>query len=900
MRAGEGPRPGGLGRPGRRRIEQELDEEIRFHLERTQEELEGRGMSPEAARHEAERRFGSVRAHRQAILRLDVGRMRTMRMVETVDAVRGLLGHAARRVVRGPGFAAAVVVTLGLGIGANAVMFGVVDRLMLSPPQGLAEPGGLQHLYVERGVQGEPRVFRWFTHPDFLALQDVEAFEELGAYTVPIDATLGRGDDAEQIRTVRASASLFPALGARTRLGRFFTEEEDAEGAPPRVVLSEEFWVRRFGADPGILGRELDIGPGRYEVIGVASRGFTGAELSPVDAWVPMVTSAHLMGAEGCMASPNCWWLQLVARMRDGAAPSAGDDAATARHLALRETRIAEGNYDGEARVFAASIVAANGPNPSAEASVSRWLAGVSLIVLLIACANVANLLLARSVRLRRELSVRAAIGASRFRLVGEALTETVFLALLGAGVALAAASWGAGIVHDQLLPDVAFDAGALTPRMLGFTAVAVLFTVALAGVVPSIRAARMALNPGRAESFSRSRMRGVLTVAQGALSVVLLVGAGLFVRSLSVASSVDFGFDPEVVAVLEFEWNDQYPGPERAAVYRDALDRLRSLPEVVEGSPTLAIPFWSSYGYGEPRIPGIERYPSHPGGGPYVNKVGSTYLRTMGISLVDGRDFGPADDLEGAAPVTLVSEAMARAIWGGESAIGRCLHIGDSPEDPAPCTEVVGVVADHRRDGLVEAEPHHLYYVNLDHPEIQGPPQALMIRTRGEASAALGAVRQALAGVAPQLRYVKARSLQDLVDPRLRSWRLGATMFSIFGLLALLVAGVGLYSVLAFDVAQRRREIGIRSALGASRERLARVVIGKAAVLGVVGLALGLGIALGLARFVEELLFQTSGREPGVYLLVGATLGAVALLAAAVPGVRAMRVAPAEALRSE
>lgn len=825
---------------------------------------------------------------------------------EWLDLIMRTLGSAFRGVRRSPGFAAAVVSILALGIGANAVMFGVVDRLLLSPPQHVEDWKSVRHIYLQRTQSnGEISTSRYLTHPDYMDLLSVSGWSSVAAYAGDEPLTLGRGEAAMTVRVTLASASLFPLLGVQPSLGRFFTADEDKPGADPTVVLAREFWQRHFAGDLDILGRVLDIGQGSYTVVGVAPGGFTGAELSPVDVWLPLETAQAInQGGTTWADHRNWWWLQAVARIADGGTDEATTAQASALHRAGRQELIAEGRYDANAVILAAPIIAARGPTPSNEASVARWLAGVSVIVLLIACLNVANLLLARGIRTRREIAVRLALGASRKRLFAQLLTESLVLAGLGSAAAIAIAVVSAGPLHQALLPNVAFADAALGGRLFLFTGVATVLAAVLAGAIPALQLSHPdvadALRSGsRGGGVSRSRTRVALLVGQAALSVVLLVGAGLFVQSLIEAQRLDLGYDAEQVAVVQLEWNESLPGAERQQVYEEAVIALRRLPDVRTAALTYTVPFYSSIGMGRPVVPGRDSVPRHPSGGPYVNKVGSGYFEAMGLTIVRGRAFEPDDDAGNAPPVTIVSESMAAAYWPEADALGQCLLIGRAEDGDVPCSEVVGVVENHRRQELLE-DDHFLYFVNQWHPSFSGPPQAIMAGTKGPADEYLASLRAEAGGVSGLIRFVNVHALQRYIEPHLRSWRLGALMFTLFGVLALIVAGWGLYSVLAFDVALRQHELGVRSALGAGVSRIVHLVMQRALMLVGVGIGIGLAAAFAAAPFVEPLLFGVSASDPAVYAVVAAALLAVAVLAGSLPAWRASRVDPREALQAD
>lgn len=887
-----------------RRVSRELDDELGHHFEETVEAYRRQGFDADEAARLARGRFGDERAYREALKRIDEGRVKMRHRREGLDSFLRTWGSAVKRIRRSPGFTASVVSILALGIGANSVMFGVVDRLLLSPPQHVVDADQVRLIQVRRTVfSGETGIGETVTYPDFLDLTDVDAFASVAGYSGPYDMTVGRGDAASRARVAGGSADLFPLLGVRPHRGRFFTQDEDRIGATPTAVLAREYWEREMGADPDVLGSTIDVGEGTYTVVGVAPSGFTGAKLSPVDIWLPLVVRQSIESGDGWVDSRGWYWMQAVARLAPGATVEAASAEATVAHRSGRAEAIAADRYDPSTEILVSPIIAARGPTPSGEASVARWLAGVSLVVLLIACFNVANLLLARSVRRRRETAVRLTLGVSRARLVAEVVTESLVLAALGAIAAVAVARFLGDAVHQALLPNVAFTDTGFEARLLLFTLAATLVAGLFTGLVPALQSARTELaealqSGGRTVAGGRSRVRVGLLVGQAALSVVLLVGAGLFVRSLQQAEGLDLGFDADRLAVVALEWNETLPADEQRRIYEEARRRVRRLPDVRAAGLAYTVPFRTTITLGAPRVPGLDSIPRHPNGGPYVNKVGSGYFEAMRLSIVQGRGMEEPDDAYGAQPVAVLSESMARAIWPDGGMLGQCMMIGDDAD--TPCTEVVGVVENHRRQNLVEDDPHFLYYVNQAHPAFEGPPQTLMVGMTGDARASVDIVRDEARATSSQIRFVNAVAMSDYVEPEMRSWKLGASMFTVFGLLALVVAAWGLYSVLAFDVALRRHEIGVRSALGADRPRIIRLIGRQALVLVGVGIFLGLLASAAASGFIEPLLFRVSGKDPATYVTVAATLLLVASLAGLVPAWRATRIDPREALQAD
>jgi predicted permease len=815
-----------------------------------------------------------------------------------LSIARDNLGYAARGLRRSPGFMATVVVTLALGIGVNATMFGIVDRLLLSEPAQVQDADEVRRLYAHMQIRRSgPLVHqRALAYLDFTDWQEASSFESVGAYW-PNDVTLGRGVDAVRLNGGLASASFFRVLGLAPELGRFFDESEDQAGAAGVTVLSYGLWQRLFGGDPTVLGRTLDIGRGTYTVIGVAPRGFTGLDLEGVDLWAPLHAFTIERETDRWKRTRNYYWIKVIARLADGVSVEAAENEATHLHRNGRREQIDQGYYDENVRVVVAPLVEARGPMASEESKVSILLAGVSIIVLLIACANVANLLLARSLRRRKEIAVRLALGISRGRLTGLLLTESIVLAALGAVAALLVASWGSDFIRHMLLPDVAWTDSPVGFRVLVFTALLAAVAGVVSGIVPALQAGRFDLSndlkdSARAGTVRRSRTRVALLVVQGALSVVLLVGAGLFVRSLQRLERLDLGLDPRpvVYAMLELEPRERTT-EEVGRVYERSLARLRALPSVEHASTSGGIPFWGG-SIENIFVTGIDSVPAPPPG-PHMEVVTPGYFATLGIAMRRGRDFNERDAV-GAPPVAIVNEMMARALW-GDDPLDKCFSIA-APD--APCTRVVGVVEDSHRMRLTETRKWVYYLPTAQYPE--GVPSAILLRARGDAERLAPTVQRELLSGDPDIRYAVVRPLKEMIDPQYRSYRLGATMFGLFGLLALIVAAFGLYSVLAFSVAQRTHEIGVRSALGATRGRIVAQVLRESVGLAAIGISLGLIIAIAAAGALAPLLYEISPRDPVVLIVVTVTLVLAAAAAGLVPASRAARIDPNAALRVE
>lgn len=819
------------------------------------------------------------------------------------DIVRGI-AFAARGMRRNPGFAALVVATLALGIGANATMFSVVDRLLLQPPEHVVDADRVVRVFFQRVSPFSRRseVSPAASYPDYLDLVGVEAFHAVAGYGTTT-LTLGTGEEAVRVQAQLASGTIFDLLGVRPALGRFFGPEDDRiDAGEPVAVLAHGLWTRRFGADPGVLGREVDLGSGAYTVVGVAPPGFTGATLEPVDVWVPLTTGQALENGTAWEDARGWYWLAMVGRLADGVAIEPVQERATAAHRAGRAEQTAQGRYDPEASVVLGSVVPGRSLDAGGEVAVARWLAGVALMVLLIACANVANLLLVRGIRWRRELAVRRALGISERALRTMLLVEIGVLAALGAVAAVITAHWGGPLIFRTLLPDVGAVGSSVGPRLLGFTALAAVAATALAGLVPSLRATRgdleRDLRSGAATAPGRSRLRAGLTVAQVGMSVVLLVGAGLFLRSLLEVDRLDLGYEPRNLLVATVETEGGSFGEEASRTVQEAARRLRGAPGVAGTATASLTPFRGMWGIPF-RPEGMDSLPLPRGPYHYVADAG--YFQVMGMGLRRGRGFSEADMAEGAAPVAVLTEDLAARAFPGVEAVGRCIYVrpGQSA-DPPPCTTVVGVLADHRSSSLEEAESP-IYYLPSSHPAVdRSDLRTLVVRMEPQAADVAPRVRRVLLEASPTARFAQVSAATDAIDRRARSWRLGATLFGIFGGLALVVAALGLYAILAFDVAQRRRDLAVRSALGAPAGRLSGAVLGRALLLTAVGLALGMAVAVALTGSLRALLFGVEGLEPGIVAVVVGTMLTVTVVSTLVPAHRAGRVAPAEVLRTE
>jgi predicted permease len=883
----------------RRSGESEIDAEIRFHFDRTLDDLVRAGMTREEAEKEAQRRFGDLDRHKQDLERIGNRRARVERRADWAAIVVDNTRYALRGFRQSPVFTLTIVLTLALGIGGNAAMFSIIDRLMLSAPAHIEDPEGVLRLYRQEVSRGRLRYSSTWPHLDILDLRKSRAFRNIAAFT-PASVRVGEGDSARSVPAALVSPDFFPLLGVEPLRGRFFSEADDESGAPGSVVLGYAYWQQELGGDPAALGSVLRIGDTSHRIVGIAPRGFSGVDPRRIDLWLPLHTSAIGIDPGEWEQNRGYYWLRTVARLTPGVSREAAGQEATALYRRIREADPPPFYEPDSTFVFTGPLSAARGPRASEESVVARWLTGVTLLVLLIACANVANLLLARGFRRRRQISIRLALGVSRLRLVGLLLCESVLISLVGGAVALLVAVWGVRFMCATLLPDLWWPGSVLSLRVLAYTFFAALLTGVLAGLIPALQASRPrlieCLKEGlRGVAHRRSKTRAALMIAQAAISVVLLVGAGLFLRSLYTLRSLDLGMDTANVWVVDPELGPDSKTPaDLQSLYRGAAERLEALPDVERTGTVSSLPFLQRWSV-PLVVPEVGSLADLDIPLPRLNEVTDDYFATVGMRIVRGRGFSAADR-EGSPPVIVINEALAEAVWPDEDAIGRCIRVGG---EETPCASVVGLIENTRSGGVTRDQMPELFLPLAQRPE--GEPVALFVHTRQGASDEVATViRREVRAVSSDVRFVRVQPLQELIDPELRPWQLGATMFTLFGALALTIAAVGLYGVLAFSVAQRNFEIGVRSALGASRGSLVGLVMTEALRVTGIGVVIGLLIAGALSGWIEPLLYEVAGGDPLTFSVVPALLLVVALTAGVVPAWRATRVDPQLALRAE
>jgi predicted permease len=815
------------------------------------------------------------------------------------EAILFDVSYATRQLRRAPGFTITVLLAFALGIGANATMFGIVDELMFRPPAHVRAPNEIVTLVAGTAQGGFGQ--RTSNYPVFAALRDHSAAFSQVAAVADLSVPFGRGERAANLDGLLVSASYFPLLGVAPARGRFFRQDEDvAPIGAPVAVISHAFWQRQFSGSASALGATLQLGARQFTVIGVAPRDFTGLGYAAPDVWLPISSGGAMqwLGKQWTTQS-IATWLRIYARTKsDVPLTAAAADAMRVAREAAPDAFFTQTGWTFQAR----PIMAARSEEQGASTSVATLLATMSLVVLLIACANVANLLLARGIRRRREMAVRLALGVTRRRLIEQLLTESVLLAALGGVAAIVVANWGGVLARRLLLGDLALNGSVLDPRVLVFTAVVALLVGVFTGLVPALQASRAEVfstisASGNRGGARRTRAQSALLAVQAALSLVLLLGAGLFGRSLIAINALRMGVDVDRVLVGSMNLRSiGRPAAEADAVFTRALEQVAGAPGVASAAIATTIPFGPSYGQdvGVMGRDSVHHYTT------MYNIVTPNYFRTLGAAVLGGRDFSDGDR-EAAPRVIMVNEIFARRAWGHENPLGRCLRIGS---DSLPCATVVGVVENVRRQSIFE-DSSNFVYLPLAQARAWLSARLIVARAAGAAgdhALVAEAVRHAMQTAAPELPFADVRLVKNepVVRHETLPFRLGATMLGVFGVLALLLAAVGVYGVISYDVGQRTREIGVRMALGARAADVASLVLRDGLRVVAIGGVIGAGIALAAGDVLRPLLYDTSPRDPVVLAGVAALLLVVATLACLLPARRAMRVDINTAIREE
>jgi predicted permease len=883
-------------------VQADVDDELRFHFESRIEELVASGKTPLEAREIAAAEFGDVHEVKRGLLSIDHRLAAKRSRVETMRDAFGDVRYAMRSLARSKGVALAILATLGLGVGANAAMFTLLEAIYFRPPAGVVAPSGVRRVW--RTVEFRTGMQYWsgYSYIQYGAIVDALGDRGTAAiYRQPGKMKLGSGESATQVQVSLANRSFFSLLGVRAELGRIYTSDEDRLEEPDQVaVLSHDYWLRAFDGKRSVIGSTIVLAAQKYTVVGVAPKSFTGVDLNAADVWLPLGSQEKTRaGATPWWRNNNDNWFSILVRGLPGVDERGLEQRIT---TALRRPEAVYATSDSTTVARFGSIVAANGPGEaSQEQRIAVRLAGVAIIVLLIACANVVNLLLSRAVKRRREIAVRLALGISRARLVRLLLVESGVLAFAAACVAVFVAYAGGMLLRKLLLPDVHWARSPLDWNVvllaLGVAAAAGL----IAGLIPALQAATPELTDalkagGGSGVVHRSRIRVGMVVAQAALSVVLLVGALLFVRSLANVRNVDIGFDARRLMTASVTYDERSASRDSTLPSRIAqlADQVRAIPGVQTAglasmAPMSGFSMLTYFTETDSSALGAKWFPTMTG-------VSSDFFAAAGLHLLRGSNFPP----HGTAtpPQVIVNQTMAKGQWPWRDALGQCMRF---VKRDAVCYRVVGVVQDSRMGSVLE-DPMPQYYLSVDNVPngeslhgnyviVRADPQRI-----GEITAATRSlIRQEFPGGIPQVTW-----LSDHIEPQYRPWELGATLFSAFGVLALIVAVIGIYSTVSYGVNQRVHEFGVRIALGAQIGDVLRLVIGEGMRTLAIGIAVGVGLALLAGRFVASLLYGVTPGDPVVIVSVVVTLLIVGVVAALIPATRAARVDPVSALRAD
>lgn len=850
----------------RDRFDRDLEEEMHSHVALLAEENQQNGMSSAEARQAAIRRFGNA-----AVLRESGRNVWTwLPLEEFVRDVR----FALRAMRRSPGFTSVAVATLALGIGANAAIFTAVDAFLLRP---LPFADARRLVFVSpvnktKGIDGVT------SFPEYLELKRRNRpFDAMGAYGMGYENLMGV-EEPERIMFSRVTATLLEMLGAKPILGRRFLPEEDVPGGRHVALLSEALWHKHFGGRADVLGKPVRLGATAYTVVGVLPAAFS-LTIEPVDIWVDA-------GAEN--VDPNYSFLTVIGRMKPGIAlPRAQADmtalnagmpaAKDGWELALSPLRE---SYAGDARLGLVVLLAA------------------VAMVLLIACANLMNLLLYRAASRRKEMALRTSLGAGRARLIRQMLTECVVLSLAGGSAGLLLAHWGvrafSAMTPAHLQPLGGFH---IDGTVLGFTALVSLLAAFVFGMAPALRISRLDLNAdlkesGRSASGGRGRLGRWMVACEVALALVLLIGAVLLVRSFGSVLNIDPGFRTDHLLSVETAVPDSFPDDKCVHFYSQLVDRVRSLPGVRAAAVADTLPIVGVESANGLRLDGVPGDNHRVAG---LRVVSPNYFSTMGIPIRKGRGF-TADD-RGAPSVAIVNETMAARFWPGQNPIGKVIRIFRGGTGYKIPSVVIGIAANTKYFGLEGREwpemfvPHaQLAYASLD----------LVVRTEVPPAAMVSAVRKVIRGLDPEAVVAGTRTMDAIVSDSLAPRRFSVSLLAAFALLALVLAVVGLYGVAAYSVAERRHEIGIRMALGAQRGSVMRLVLREGMAATLAGVSIGVLGALGLTKLLAGMLFGITPRDPLTFAICGLLVAGVALVATWLPARRAARIDPWTALRHE
>jgi len=865
-------------------VERELGSELRFHIERQVEENLVVGMTPEEARHAAIREFGGVEQVKEEC--------RDARRTNYLDNLLQDVRYGLRMLRKSPSFTFFAVAVLALGIAANSAIFTIADAVLVRPLP-YRDANRLVFIWEDASAFGFPKdtpapgnFVDWKSRNQ--VFEDVAATSFGGAFNLT-----GEGIP-EKLTGRRVTANLFSVLGASPKFGRDFRGDDDVPGAAPVAILSHGLWLRRFGGDPQILGKVISLNYEKCTVIGVMKRGFQFPDRQ-AELWTPARFTKEELSNHGSH------FLEVVARLK-ATAPVRTANA----DLAVIASQLEKEHPDSNAKIGAFAVPLRDELAGDVRPAI-LMLVGAVCFVLLIACANVANLLLSRATGRRRELAMRLALGATRVRLIQQVLTESILLSVFAGAAGLLLSVWGTKFLASLIPAGIAPMAGTgVDGSVLLFTFAVSLATGILFGIAPASRVSQFHLTDSLKQGGGRSgvgsggqRLRDALVVCEVALAIVLLAGGALMIRSLENLYHLDPGFHADHVLVmhtpLPYQKYDAYP--RRTAFYDQVLAKVESLPGVVAAGYTTWIPLTNPGGATSITIEGKPE--PTPGNLliPNVRIISRDYMRALRMKLIDGRLL-ESRDATGTPPVALINQTMGKNYWRGENPVGKRFKRGTYRED-SPWITVAGIVGDVHQAGL-DLPARAEMYLPYQQQDFGYDPEYLAVRTAREPMALAEVVRQQIWSVDKEQPVAGVMPLEDLVDDNLASRRMQASLLSGFAALALLLVTLGIYAVLSFAVTQRTQEIGVRVAMGAQPRDVLRMIFSQGFKLFLIGAAIGLAGAFALSRALVHLLFGVSAYDPASFVLVTILLAAVALMACYVPARRATRVDPLIALRYE
>jgi putative ABC transport system permease protein len=870
-------------------VKRSVSDELEFHLEMRTRDLVAGGASAAAARAEAEREFGEMRAVRDACVTIEQRRQRKLRWSEVLANMVQDLRFAARTLRKNVSFTAAAIVCLALGVGVTTTVFSAVNATLVRPLP-FARPDELVAVYSRMIATGEGGIN--ISYPDFLSWRDENrAFAQFGMWTWQTLSFTG-DREAERVEGGAITANIFPLLGVQPILGRTFLRDEERPGNDRVVLLGFGIWQRRFAGARDIVGRTVTIDSRPYTVIGVMPRGFAFPERG--QAWVPLAVDVARED------HGNRYFAGALGRLKPGVTLEQGqrDLAAISARLA-KELPNQNKGWDVQAISLREDLVG-DLERPLIVFSVAV------VFVLLIACVNVANLMLARGTARQREIAVRTALGAGRARLVRQLLTESVVLALFGGAIGAALSVFGVQFFRRAFPRDVPYYLSLHVdwPTLAFAVGISVL-TGMIFGIVPALRSTGGSVEGGLRDAargatggVARSRLRSALVVTELALSVVLMVGAGLLIKSYRTLEGTKLGFDERGVLTfrLSLPTATYPPGARRTAFYDAVLERLGALPEVASAAAAQGVPF---SGWDVQSTTMAEGWPPARAGEGFVSHyqyVSPNFLATLGAPIIHGRALSPTDR-DTTAPVGIINETFAKRAFPREDPIGKRVRFG-GPDSRDPWIRIVGVARDFRHYRLPQPMGPALY---MPYAIYTPATETIALRVkRGDATAIVPAVRRIVREINPDVPMYRIQTMEEILAGSLWRQRLQGQVLGLFAALAIILATVGIYGVVSYAVLQRTREFGVRVALGAQRRDVIGLVLADGTKLAVIGVVIGIGGAVLLTRLIRTLLYEVTPTDPATFVGVALGLAAVALVASYVPARRATRVDPVVAMRPD